>query len=471
MQQRKIIQILQSFTKKELKILEKFVNSPYFNENQQITTLFDFLKKYAPKFNSPQLTTENAFFYVYPRGVYKEQTITKLLSKLYKIVEAFIAHEVYGSRVVSKKINLLNYHNNRLLFKFFPAQLKEAQKLQSRVKYQDSHYFYHQYQIEAQNSFFESTHDERTGDVNFQNNNRFLDLHFIVSKLKLFCLMLNRQRSVNIDYDFTMMEELLLFLEKSPYHDIPIIALWYKGVLLLRNSGDAKIYNDLKALVEQHGTLQQLEWTRVLYTILENASKQVIKTSRAYYEELFQLYDKQLEMGLFFMDGYFVPAIFKNISTIALRLEKYDWTVNFIEGNYQKLLPDAQVDLYNYCRADVFFHQKKYDKVLDLLYQVEYRDIYIKLGVKRMLMKVYYETDEMNLLESAINAFRVFIHRQKNIADSHKKSHQNFINVLGRILRLLPNEKNKIEKLLEEVKENVQLSERDWLIEKLEELH
>lgn len=470
MQQRKIIQVLRSFSNKELKTLEKFVASPYFNENQYIVNLFDFLKKYAPKFSSSQLTTENAFYYVYPREVYKEQTITKLLSKLYKIIEAFIAHDMYEKQAVVQKINIMDYHNNRLLFKFFPSQLKDANKLQKKVKYHDNHYFYHQYQIEVQNSFFQSTHDERIADVNFQNNNHYLDIHFIISKLMLFGYMLNRQRSVNIEYDFTMMEELLQFLETSSYQEIPVIALWHRGVLLLRNPNDEKNYNNLKGLLEKYGNLQRLEEIRVLYTILENASKEVFKTPKEYYEELFQLYEKQLKMGLFYTDGYLLPAIFKNISTIALRLEKYDWTANFIEENYQKLLPEAQIDLYNYCRADVYFHQKNYDKVLDLLQQVEYRDIYTKLGVKRMLLKAYYEMDELDLLESAINAFRVFIHRQKDIAESHKKSHQNFINVLGRILRLLPNEKDKVEKLVEEAQTTNELSERDWLMEKLEEM-
>ncbi|MEZ4888859.1 MAG: hypothetical protein R3E32_29300 [Chitinophagales bacterium] len=470
MHQRKIIQVLRSFSNKELKSLEKFILSPYFNENQHIVNLFDFLKQYAPKFTSPHLTPEYAFFYVYPKEVYKEQTITKLLSKLYKLMETFIAHEMYDKQAVVQKINILDYHNNRLLFKFFPSQLKEVLKLQSKVKYQDNTYFYNQYQIEVQDSFFQSTHDERIADVNFQNNNHYLDIHFLISKLMLFCLMLNRQRSVNIEYDFTMMGELLQFLEKSPYQNIPIVALWYKGLLLLRNPNEKSIYIDLKKLLEKYGNLQRLEETRVLYTILENASKEVIATSKEHYEELFQLYDKQLKMGLLYTDGYLLPAIFKNISTIALRLEKFDWTANFIEENYQKLLPEAQVDLYNYCRADMFFHQKDYEVVLDLLQQVEYRDIYTKLGVKRMLLKVYYEIEEWNLLDSLINAFRVFIHRQKDIADSHKKSHQNFINILGRILRLLPNEKEKIEKLQEEVHETTELSEKDWLIEKLKDL-
>ncbi|MGB0931097.1 MAG: hypothetical protein ACPGVB_09995 [Chitinophagales bacterium] len=416
------------------------------------------------------MTTKNAFYYVFPRETYKEQTITKLLSKLYKVIETFIAHEMYEKHLIVQKIDIMDYHNNRLLFKFFPSQLKDALKLQKKVKYQDNTYFYNQYQIEVQNSFFQSTHDERVADVNFQNNNYYLDIHFIISKLMLFALMLNRQRSVNIEYDFTMMEELLQFLEESPYQKIPVIALWHKGLLLLRTPDNGNIYRDLKKLLEKYGDLQRLEETRVLYTILENASKEVIKVPKEYYEELFQLYDKQLKIGLFYTDGYLLPAIFKNISTIALRLEKYDWTVNFIEENYKKLLPEAQTDLYNYCKADVFFHQKNYEMVLDLLQQVEYRDIYTKLGVKRMLLKVYYEMDEWSLLDSAINAFRVFIHRQKDIADSHKKSHQNFINILGRILRLIPNEKGKIEKLMEEVQTTSDLSERGWLIEKLKEV-
>lgn len=469
MKNRKVIQLLHTFSAKELKSLEKFIASPFFNENESIQTLFAFLLQFAPTFESEQLTSEQAFAYIFPKQRFNDRSITKLLSKLYKLVEQFIIYTTGEANPVSTQIELLRFFNARQLPRFFESQLKELRRWQAKSPNQDERYYANRLLIEREQSAYEGNADDRTGDVNFQATNTALDVYYLINKLTLLCQMLNRQRSVNIDYDLALMDELLAFLDNSPYRDIPAIALWHNALLLLKHPKQVAHYQSLKKLLSEQATHFGKEEVRALYTMLENGSKQVMDNTSLYYQEVFDLYNIQLKNGILYQNGLLLPPIFKNMVTVALKLQKYDWAADFIHFHKDKIAPPYQEDAYGYNLANLHFHQKKYAQALGLLHQIEYKDAFTQLGVRRMQLMIYYDLDEMNLLDSAINAFRVFIHRHKKIAKAHKTAHKNFVNGIGKLMRLPPKDRSKVKKLGMELQAMTLLPEREWFEEKIRE--
>jgi hypothetical protein len=69
-----------------------------------------------------------------------------------------------------------------------------------------------------------------------------------------------------------------------------------------------------------------------------------------------------------------------------------------------------------------------------MLQQVEYLNVFYKIDSRKLLIQAFYELKEWDSLDSAMNAFRVFIHRNKEISDLHKKNNQNFINFLYKLV-------------------------------------
>ena len=78
----KLVQLLVKLTKSELKALDKFLNSPYFNTNKTVYKLWKHTKQYAPNFSSSMLKEEKIHSKLFPNKPFNERTIRQLRFQL-----------------------------------------------------------------------------------------------------------------------------------------------------------------------------------------------------------------------------------------------------------------------------------------------------------------------------------------------------------------------------------------------------
>ena len=103
---------------------------------------------------------------------------------------------------------------------------------------------------------------------------------------------------------------------------------------------------------------------------------------------------------------------------------------------------------------------------MKILQQDKYKDLISNLAAKTLLIKIYYEHQENDVLDYFLISFEAFIKRKKEIG-YHKANYLNIIRLMKKMLALpLYNKKAKL-KLLEEVKTTQPLSERVWFLEQL----
>jgi hypothetical protein len=90
----KIVRLLQTFTKDELKDFEKFLSSPYFSTGRNLQPLFNILKKSYPFFEDRKLSEEKIYKKLFkgkPFGGKKSLHIVKvMLSDLTSLAERFL---------------------------------------------------------------------------------------------------------------------------------------------------------------------------------------------------------------------------------------------------------------------------------------------------------------------------------------------------------------------------------------------
>ena len=103
---------------------------------------------------------------------------------------------------------------------------------------------------------------------------------------------------------------------------------------------------------------------------------------------------------------------------------------------------------------------------MKILQQDKYNDLISNLAAKTLLIKIYYESQENDVLDYFLISFEAFIKRKKEIG-YHKSNYLNIIRLMKKMLALpLYNKKAKL-KLQEEVKSTQPLSERAWFLEQL----
>ena len=63
----KAIEVLKSFSAKQLRRLEEFVASPYFNTNGEIIAFLQYLKQFAPRFVNKKLERKTVWKNIFPK--------------------------------------------------------------------------------------------------------------------------------------------------------------------------------------------------------------------------------------------------------------------------------------------------------------------------------------------------------------------------------------------------------------------
>ena len=116
--------------------------------------------------------------------------------------------------------------------------------------------------------------------------------------------------------------------------------------------------------------------------------------------------------------------------------------------------------------ARIAFNKGNYDEVLTQLQNVEFKDLVNNLITKTMLMKIYYEMEEYDLLFSHLESFQIFI-RRREVSDFHRKNYMSIIRFLKKIVRLPEMDKKGRNNLREEIETEEVLTERDWLLSKI----
>jgi len=116
----------------------------------------------------------------------------------------------------------------------------------------------------------------------------------------------------------------------------------------------------------------------------------------------------------------------------------------------------------------VYFYKKKFNEVITHLNMVNYDDIWYNVNSKILLLAVYYELEETFVLESTLEAYLLFLRRDKLLENAKKENYLNFAIILKKI-----NKTNSLSKLLALKEDTINkkiVSNKPWLLEKIEEL-
>ena len=101
------------------------------------------------------------------------------------------------------------------------------------------------------------------------------------------------------------------------------------------------------------------------------------------------------------------------------------------------------------------------------LQNAEYKDLVNNLVGKTILMKIYFELEEYDALISHLDSFQIFI-RRREVSDFHRSNFMNIIRWVKRLIAIPHLDKKMRRQLQEEILAEKDLTEREWLLEKIE---
>ncbi len=460
MKNNKLYALYHSLNDKEVKLIQKALESPLHNQEAATKRLFEWLGN-----PTNSLTKENAYAYAYADRPFDNGSFYALSSRLVHIIEKVLL--LKDESRIGSELELMKLYRRRKLSKHFKQSRNKTEKLLSQSPLENNQYHFQKYQL-ATEQFEMFERETRSQQTNLQKITNHLNTFLISEKLRWAVTMQSHSTVYKSEYVQVLLPHILSVVEQGDWLDIPSIAVYYYCYKAMTEKDNDAYFKKLKAIIHKSGSLFPPKELKEIYTIAINFGVKKINSGHPdYLKEIFELYQKGLEDSIFFDEGTLSRWSYSNIMSAALKLGEFSWAEQFISEYKGRLKQKYRGNIYNYNLARLHYHNKEYKQAMQLLNAVELRDILLNLSAKVLLLKMYVELNENKALESLLFSLKIYLMRNKVIG-YHKKNYNNIIRFTKRLSDLNPYNRAAKEKLIEDIKETDILTEREWLLGRLD---
>ncbi|HMQ49091.1 MAG TPA: hypothetical protein PKA00_16510 [Saprospiraceae bacterium] len=464
--------LLETFSKSEQEQFLSFLRSPFFNENEDLVHLFEVLKPYL---NNAAAESDKKVIWkeLFPGKKFDDAKLRLLCSKMTYLAFDFLK-TARQSSLSSQQLDLLKILRQRKLDKHSSSLLKKMQAEISDSTLQDKSH--HLLQFETHQFIFQQAEEKSktdAGDVKMLEKADFhLDCFFFSQKLKNFCDLLDYTKSRTTSTTIYFPDSLLELIEQGGYLQEPAVKAYYLVLNLLQKPEEEQHFHALKAMLAESKPYFEPKELRALYLYLMNycIDSKINKGFSRYFEELFQIYQLTIQEEILLDHDILPVQDYKNIITVGLQVKAFAWVEAFIQTYTEKLQPEHQENALAYNLAKVYFHQEQYEKVIEQLREVEYSNLIYALGGKLLLLRTYFETGEYLALDSLIDSFRIYLHRNQQISREVRQQYLNLLRYIKKISNLPPGDKSVLLKIKQQVQDCKSMAAKGWVLEKVEEL-
>jgi hypothetical protein len=440
-----------SLTAAEVREFDKFVRSPFFNTRPQLVVL-------AEKLGNARLQG------LVPAAV---STAADRLahSALLTLLEKYLIYKEKFEDADRGKIRLAAAYRKRNLPKHFQITLREARSSREKRPWRHAEYYHDLNLIEWEQYKFD-TSAHRTEFLNLQATSDRMDHAFVARKLRLACLAASHQAVYKTEYNIGLMDGVLQYVGAENLDEIPAIGLYFHCFQFLTAPFEAgeQHFARFREMLQESANSFPDEELRPLYLLAINFGIKKLNESRPGWLRItFDLYKSALELHLLEENDQISRFAFNNIVAIALRVQELDWAENFI-GHYRPKLErqwrDATASLN---LARVAYARKDYKTALLHLQRSDYKDLINNLIAKTLQLKIYYETDEFDLLSSHLASMKNFIRRHTAIG-YHRTNYSRLVYYTEQLTMLNFNSPKAVNTLREKVQQEKTLTEKEWLL-------
>ncbi len=479
MLQSKFISILKGLSDKELKQFQLWLAADFVNKNEFIRKLYDLILPYSPSFEQPNIDKKIdkilIFNKLYNNESYDNLKMNNLISDAYQLLGDFLAYQNFQRSRQLPQLCLIDELYEKGLYKNVEQEAKKFELQQAKTTIRNASFYFDEYLFYKQKDALFLSKPNRTADVNLQLKNDRLDLFYFATKLKIACDMTSRNAVIQANYQSPFLEELLKQYEDdlTKYADFPSITIYYHVLQMLRKSEEVSYYYQLKTLIINNLDKFPREELRTLFDYARNYCIRKINNGETiYYQEILNLYQFLLDKEIIFQNGYLTEWDYKNIITVGLRLETYKWTENFIK-TYKSSLPETvRENAYVYNLASFYYETNAYKKSLQLLHEVKFTDMTYHLGAKIIQLKSFYELQETEPFYALVDAFQIYIKRNRQLSDYRKTAYLNLVKIAQKIYKLREQKgivansvwQSRFQNLQQKI-DNQRIANKDWVLE------
>jgi hypothetical protein len=366
----------------------------------------------------------------------------------------------------NQKFYLAKAYQTRRLHKFHEQTINEISEFQKKVPLRNYNYYYNQYLLlEGQQKIL--TAQKSRADKYLESIAEHLDIAYLIEKLRHACDMVNFKQLYGSTYNVALLNEIEDYLAQNPaFLEVPAVSIYYYCYLALKNPNDEHNFSILRQLFADHS--EKFAASEILDLYIFTLNHYVRKSNQGIGNPtiVFEMYLLGVEKGVFFINKMLSHTTFFNVVRSALQVNQDQWARIFIENNRAALEKKYQDNMPALCLANIEYQSGASEKVIHLLHAISFKEPVLSLTTKTLLLKVFYELSEFNVLDSQIQSMKKYI-QTKRVLGYHKTNYLNITIYMRKLLNLNPGDRVAAEKLRESIMAEQSLTERPWFLKQL----
>ena len=465
MKENHLSNVLFSLNMKEWKALDKYLRSPFFNQRKDVLLLFNVLREHFKSKSKTGLDEKNIYSNVF-EGSYDNIRFNHCKSQLLQLIYGFLSYQEQQKEPFEKEVMLGKALQNHKLNTVFTSFWKRQQKKLKHYPYRNAVYFKQLHELYLEQGNF-ARQEKRTVDIGLENITDAFSIHFIAKILRYGCALLSQEAMNSESIEFPLLTITLEMLEKGHYLEEPVVQVYYYSYLSLKESETSENFVILQNLLQTKAHFFPKTEIRDIYLLAINyCIKKLNQGEKSFIQRAFDFYRSALEGGILLENGFLSHFTYNNILILGLNLKKIEWTETFL-NKWKSYLPEREREnTFRYNLAIFYFRTHKYEKVMDLLQSVRFKEVLYNLDARRMLLRIYYERKEWDALDSLLDTFRAYLYRQQNIG-YHRTNYLNLVKLVRKMISGGVHDSESRKKLRKEIDRTQALVEKDWLLEQL----
>lgn len=479
-----LIELFKTFSFIDVKNLEKFLKSSYFNGSEKMITLYREIIKYYPRFIDKEFTKKNLSVKTSVSGRYNESTLRDALSELLRLTLQYLSISNFEKNDFDVENYLLDELLRRKSDKIFTRRSKNKHHLSELV---DSRYLY--------NKFWHETllfnHDavnrkilhkkDAVERVDRLKATSYDLLKFYISEI--ISMYLNSKilaNKYNIDHSKNPLNIIVNNLDLDSliqnYNNVKdsMIIYLYKYLLeAFDYFSDEKYYFEYKSYFEENKHCLSSDEIAFHYNWMINYCILKKKTSVRHNnidKELFNIYNELL-INKYYKDRkneYLSVELFRDIMIHGLFMKRYNWTFNFIKKFNTEVAPEHTENILNYSNTYFYCQTGNYTKALECYNKIVMNNFVYKYDIKNLVIKMYYELNYFEEALCEIRSFKEFLRNNALVTESRRIRTGNYLKYFEKlILFQIENNKPELDYLKKRITDDINLSYKEWLLNKI----
>lgn len=459
----KLFSLLNNLDTRQRSKFSSFLQDDLFNKRKDIQLLFKFWMAEKGKSQRPEYLWSKVF----PEDKFSKKEWNLLTSRTLKLLEDFLIIKELFSSSSDKKYFLVRAYRKLQKEKWFKTAVNDTKLALEKQPFRSTHYLQkkHDLAYEEYDYIQSFNRKERT---NLQEVSDRLNHYFLAAKIRQGCIAVSRETINQEKYEVDLLNESLIFVEQNPQTlSIPAIAMYFYCYKAITSDENETYFHQLRNQISSfQANFLPSEIRDIYFVAINYCIRRLNKGSKIYVREALELYRLSLDAGYLLEDGIMPESTFGNIVSLAIKLDELGWAKSFVEKYQNQLNPDYQEPLFHFSMAQLLYQEDSIDESMHHLSLVVTKAPFLFLGARTLQLKIYYELEEFDLLESLLESLRVYINRRKDLG-YRKKNYDNLTSFARAMLQLPIMNQMEIIDLEKKVKNASIFTEKEWCLHQI----